>query len=117
VGGSDVDGGHGDAAGAGLARPFTLPADVGAGIAGVVALVVAALAAPADPPRPRPAGVRWWALLAGVALALELIELFGAPRAAHPTLSSLAGPVLAHWPGRTAAYLAWLSLGRALARR
>lgn len=107
----------GYAAVAALARPFTLPADVAAGVAGATVLLVAAFTAPGDQARRASPGLRWWALLAGLVVALELTELFGGPRSSHPTLSSMAGPTLSHWPGRCAAYIAWLWLGRALARR
>jgi hypothetical protein len=102
---------------AGLARPFTLPADLAAAVAGTAILVIALLAAPAEPVRPRQTGAGWWRLLAGMVVVLELVEFFGGSRGSHPTLSSLAAPVLGHWPGRSAAYALWLLLGRALARR
>jgi hypothetical protein len=105
------------AAVAGLARPFTEPADVAAAVAGVTVLVVAGLTRPdAATVRRRPVGTRWWALLAGLVVALELVELFAGDRSGHPTLSSLALPVLATWPGRSLAYALWLLLGAALAR-
>jgi hypothetical protein len=107
----------GYAAIAGLARPFTLPADLAAAVAGTAVLVMARLAGPAVPGRPRPSGAGWWALLAGTVVVLELVEFFGGARASHPTLSSLVGPALACWPARSAAYAGWLWFGRALARR
>jgi hypothetical protein len=103
---------------AGLARPFTLPADVAAAVAGVAVLAAAALAGPAPGEAwPWPPGLRWWVVLTVVLVGLELAELFGGPRPSHPTLSSLSGPLLGHWAGRAAVYLAWLWLGRMLARR
>ncbi|HEX3908578.1 MAG TPA: hypothetical protein VHW92_11670 [Mycobacteriales bacterium] len=107
----------GYAAVAGLARPFTVAADVAAAIAGVTVLVVAALTRSTGPARPRPAGARWWALLAGLVVVVELVELFAGDRGSHPTLSSLAAPVLAAWLGRSVAYALWLLFGVALARR
>ena len=102
---------------AGLARPFTLPADVAAAVAGMTVLLVAAFAGETEPPRPRPVGAGWWAALVALVAVVELVEFSGGPRGAHPTLSSLAAAPLAHWPGRSAAYAAWLLLGCALARR
>ncbi len=107
----------GYAALAGRARPFTLPADVAAAAAGVTVLAVAALTRPARADRPRPVGMRWWALLAGLVVALELVELFAGGRGSHPTLSSLAAPLLAAWIGRSLAYALWLLFGVSLARR
>jgi putative Ca2+/H+ antiporter (TMEM165/GDT1 family) len=107
----------GYAAVAGLARPFTVPADLAAAVAGVTVLAMAAFTRPNRPARSRPAGVRWWALLAALVVALELAELFAGDRGHHPTLSSLAAPVLAAWLGRSIGYALWLLFGVALARR
>jgi hypothetical protein len=72
-------------------------------------------------PRSRPPGLRagstvWAALIAAIA-AWELVALFGSPRASHPTLSSISGPILAVHPARFLAFLLWLALGRDLLRR
>jgi hypothetical protein len=48
--------------------------------------------------------------------AWELSSFLQHPRAAHPTLSSLANDVLRHHPARAAAMVVWLAIGVALAR-
>jgi hypothetical protein len=58
----------------------------------------------------------WLALLLAFT-GWELYALFASPAAAHPTVSALAGPLLApHWH-RAVAYVLWLAGGVWLARR
>lgn len=58
-----------------------------------------------------------WLSLLVVATALELVELAGRPRRAHPTVSSIADGLLAHHSLKALAFLVWLALGWAQARR
>jgi hypothetical protein len=56
----------------------------------------------------------------GLALALcawELVAYYWGNDQAHPTLSLLADPVLDTYPGRVAAYVAWLGTGAWLVTR
>lgn len=84
---------------------------------------VSAMAMGARRRRPPDAGdfhVRWalaWGVLVLLLAGWELAAWAQQPRAAHPTLSSLAGPVLDWRPARAAAFLAWLAGAVELARR
>ena len=99
-------------------RPFTWPALVAVGVAGVVAIVVGTC-------RPRPSGsgghhtggARAWGILFALLVAWELAAYLQHPRADHPTLSSLADQVLDGRPARALAFLAWMAVGADLARR
>jgi len=111
-------------------RPFTLPADLVTAAALVVA--AAAMATRLLSGRPAPAvpqggaqgdeaagatTVLPWVVLAGAVLAWELFCYFGAPRSAHPTISSIYD-ALARWrAAKAAVVLAWVALGWALVRR
>jgi len=57
----------------------------------------------------------WLLAIAGLA-AWELFELFSLPRSAHPTISSMVDPLLAHHALRWLAFAAWAWLGWELAR-
>ena len=52
-----------------------------------------------------------WLGLCALAAGLELALRLGPDDAAHPTLSTLADPVLSTYPGRVAGYLLWLGSG------
>ena len=58
-----------------------------------------------------------WAALLGALLGWELLAYSLSPRSDHPTLSSLADAALRPRPVEAVAFLAWLWLGWALARR
>lgn len=57
-----------------------------------------------------------WVLALAVLAAWELFSLFSHPRSAHPTISSLVDPLLAHHFIRWLAFAAWAWLGWELAR-
>ncbi len=113
-------------------RPFTVPADavVAVGFAGLAVVVVTqwrgdpvppALArrrGRSSPPPPR-WGRRWalWAVPVAAAVAWELFSYVGAPRAAHPTVSSMLDAVDATRIGHGAAFAGWLALGWYLVTR
>jgi hypothetical protein len=108
-----------------LLAPLTAPAEFAVLGAGTLLILWAAGALPAVPgPRRRPApqavdgrGALWWLALLLAFTGWELYALFASPVAAHPTVSALAGPLLApHWH-RAAAYVLWLAGGAWLARR
>ncbi len=58
-----------------------------------------------------------WGVLFIVLSAWELTAFVQAPRAEHPTLSSLADAVLDTHPARVLAFLVWLAGAAGLARR
>lgn len=110
---------------AGRFAPLTAPAEFAVLAAGTAVIVWALRPVPGAPgPRRRPApqsaggrGTLVWLALALVFTGWELYALFASPADAHPTVSALAGPLLApHWH-RAAAYLLWLAGGVWLARR
>ena len=100
--------------------PFTTPAAVATGVPAATVAVVTLRRGPRARSRGRPApaardAVLWLSLLV-VATALELVELAGRPRRAHPTVSSIADGLLAHHSLKALAFLVWLALGWAQAR-
>ena len=110
---------------ASLFAPLTAPAEFAVLAAGAVVIGWALGLLPGVPaarrlPGPESAGGRGalvWLALALVFTGWELYALFASPAHAHPTVSALAGPLLApHWQ-RAAAYLLWLAGGAWLARR
>jgi hypothetical protein len=64
-------------------------------------------------------GTITWLLAVLLALAVELWELFHAPRSSYPTLSSLANEVLGpgHRIARAAAFMCWGACGLIVASR
>jgi hypothetical protein len=67
------------------------------------------------PPRRAPPvgrrSVGVWFGIGGLAGALELAIWLGPDDHAHPTLSTLADPLLQTYPGRVLGYLLWAGLG------
>ena len=99
-------------------RPFTWPALVAVGLAGVVTIFVGTRWR--RPPESRSAysgSVLPWGVLCAVLAAWELAAYFQQPRADHPTLSSLADQMLDWRPAQALAFLAWLAVGVDLSRR
>jgi len=102
---------------AALCRPLTLPALVAVLVAG---LPLCWAGVRRRPVRARPAGgrsVAVWLGLGVVAGGFELALRLGPDDVAHPTLSTLADPLLATYPGRVAGYALWLGAGLWLASR
>jgi hypothetical protein len=62
-------------------------------------------------------GLVVWALLAGALAAWQLLAYLREPRSEHPTLSSMADGALAASPVRALAFVGWLAVAAALARR
>jgi hypothetical protein len=120
---------------AALCRPLTAPALVAVLIPGIALLWLGlrrrslAFRPPPAPESSREAVIttrwelpgrqgatRWrsvlpWAGLATVGGVVELALRFGPNDLAHPTLSTLADPALATYPGRVLGYVLWLSAG------
>jgi len=67
------------------------------------------------PPRLVPRAA-WWVLPAAVFAAIEIGDFVLGSTPAHPTLSTLADPLLARYPVRALAYFGWLSAFWALVR-
>lgn len=102
---------------AALCRPLTTPALAAVLLAGVPLMWIGVRRRPR---RTAPAGRRSVALWLGIgalATAFELAVFLGPDDAAHPTLSTLADPLLSTYPGRVAGYLAWIGSGVWLASR
>ncbi len=118
-------------------RPFTWPADILTTVV-LVAVVVLVLAQRSRwrhtwwVRRRRERGIggapetgrrrwrgRWavWAVPAGAIAAWELFCYFGAPRDAHPTLSSMLDVVTSTPWGRGAVFVSWSALGWFLVTR
>ncbi len=102
---------------AALCRPLTAPALAAVLLVGVPLFWYGARRRPTAA---RPAGARSaavWLGVGGVAGAYELALWLGPDDAAHPTLSTLADPVLSGYPGRVLGYLLWIGLGAWLVSR
>jgi hypothetical protein len=72
------------------------------------------------PRRAEPVGARSvavWSGLGGLAAVFELGVWLGPDDIAHPTLSTLADPVLSTYPGRAIGYLLWVGAGLWLVSR
>ncbi len=102
---------------AALCRPLTGPALVAVLVAGLPLCWIGVRRRPrrAGPVGRRSAAV--WLGLAASAVAFELALWLGPDDEAHPTLSTLADPVLSTYPGRVLGYLLWLGSGLWLASR
>lgn len=100
-------------------QPFTWPALVAVGVAGIVTIILGSRRR--RPPFQLPAGAASGALLWGIVFALlvgwELAAYVHQPCADHPTLSALADGVIDGRPARALAFLAWIALGADLFRR
>ena len=105
---------------AALCRPLTVPALVAVLIAGVPLFWYGVRRRPraAQPVVPRraaqPVGRRSaavWLGIGALAAAYEVGLRLGPNDTAHPTLSTLADPALATYPGRVLAYLVWTGAG------
>jgi hypothetical protein len=95
---------------------FTLAALVAVEVPGL--LVVAAARRRGGPRRHRSVrrGLAPWVAVLGALAGWELLAYSFDPRAAHPTLSSMADAALRPRPLEATAFLAWLALGWRLAR-
>ncbi len=99
-------------------RPFTWPALVSVGIAGVAAITVGSrLRHPSEPGAPDGRRALSWAIVFALLAGWELAAYVQSPRADHPTLSVLADQLLDWRPARAVAFLAWMAVGTDLARR
>jgi hypothetical protein len=52
-----------------------------------------------------------WLGIGGLVAAFEIALRLGPDDLAHPTLSTLADPVLSTYPGRVLGYLLWIGSG------
>jgi hypothetical protein len=92
-------------------RPLTGPALVAVLVAGAP---LCWLGVRRHPRRARSVGARSaavWLGLGGLAATFELGLWLGPDDTAHPTLSTLADPVLSTYPGRVLGYLLWVGSG------
>jgi cation transporter-like permease len=102
---------------AALCRPLTYAA-LGAVLVAGVPLVW--IGVRREPRRAVPVGGRsaaLWLSLAGLGAAFELGVRLGPDDVAHPTLSTLADPLLSTYPGRVVGYLVWVGAGLWLVSR
>jgi hypothetical protein len=102
---------------AAMCRPLTWPALVAVLAAGVPLCWLGVRRRPrrAEPVGGRSAAV--WLSVGGLAAAVELAVWLGPDDVAHPTLSTLADPVLSTYPGRVLGYLLWAASGAWLVSR
>ncbi|MEU4421693.1 hypothetical protein AB0F81_13800 [Actinoplanes sp. NPDC024001] len=102
---------------AALCRPLTGSALVAVLLAGLPLVLIGVWRRPrrAEPAGGRSAAV--WLGAAALAVAFELGVWLGPDDAAHPTLSTLADPLLSTYPGRVLGYLLWLGGGLWLVTR
>jgi hypothetical protein len=63
------------------------------------------------------AGVAGWAVVIGLIVVWELVNLFQLPRDDHPTISWATDLLTEYRPGRLALALLWLALGVEVLRR
>ena len=99
-------------------RPFSWPAYVAVGAAGMVVIVVGSRRRTVSRPDDEAVTGAWlWGVLCALLAGWEVAAYLQQPRADHPTLSYLADQVLDGHPARAAAFLVWLVVGSALARR
>lgn len=61
--------------------------------------------------------LRPWLVVLGALFVWEVVAFSLSPRSTHPTLSSMADAALGPRPLEAGAFVAWLALGRRLARR
>ena len=96
---------------AALCRPLTVPALVAVTVVGVPLFCLGVWRRPvvARPVGTRSAAV--WLGLAFVGVAFELGLWLGPNDTDHPTLSTLADPVLNTYVGRFLGYIAWIGSG------
>lgn len=102
---------------AATARPLTDPATVTVLLPGLVLFAYGVRRAPKRSVHATRMTVATWLALAVVFCAWELVAFYWGNDADHPTLSLLADPVLATYPGRLAGYLLWLGTGAWLVSR
>ena len=99
-------------------RPFTWPALAAVGAAWTVAVAAGTAARrPSGAGRGDGGGALVWAVLVVALAGCELAAYVQHPRVDHPTLSSLAGPLLDWRPARALAFAVWALVGADLARR
>ena len=99
-------------------RPFTWPALVSVGIAGVAAITLGTRRRrPSESNAHDRRGALTWGVLCALLAGWELAAYVQSPRADHPTLSVLADQLLDWHPARAVAFLAWMAVGADLARR
>ena len=99
-------------------RPFTWPALVAVGAAGIGTILLGARRRrPFEPGVHHANGALIWAFVCALLVGWELAAYLQQPRADHPTLSSLVDPVIDWRPARALAFLAWIALGADLSRR
>jgi len=98
-------------------RPLTLPAAAAVLAPGVALLVIGVLRRPRSVELVGWRGAAPWIALAAVCGLAELALFVWGNDAAHPTISMLADPALATYPGRLLGYGLWLGIGAWLVSR
>lgn len=102
---------------AAVCRPLTGPALVAVLVAGVPLCWLGVRRRPRRAPSVGRRSAAVWLGWGGLAVAFELAVWLGPDDPAHPTLSTLADPVLSTYPGRVLGYLLWVGAGAWLVSR
>ena len=102
---------------AALCRPLTWPALAAVLVAGLPVLWLGVRRRPRPVPGVTLRSAAPWLALGAVAALYELVLRLGPNDLAHPTLSTLADPALATYPGRVVGYVGWLAAGAWLVKR
>ena len=98
--------------------PFTWPALVAVGVAGVATIVHGTRRRRPFEPRAYDAhDALIWGIVCALLVGWELAAYLQQPRADHPTLSALTDRLIDWRPARALAFLAWIALGADLSRR
>jgi hypothetical protein len=102
---------------AAVCQPLTAPALVAVLLVGAPLCWLGVLRRPRRAQQVDARSAAVWLGIGGLGTAFELALRLGPNDTAHPTLSTLADPVLGTYPGRVVGYVLWIGMGVWLVRR